>query len=87
MKLVAYRSVNGKRCTLKPEGFYNTVATVYRPEYAALIVRAVNCHDELLQALELAQATIERVNPKVHNSCEGTLYVLRAAIRKAEGRE
>lgn len=40
---------------------------------------------EMLEALELAEATIERVNPKVHNSCGGTLEVIRAAIAKAKG--
>jgi hypothetical protein len=41
----------------------------------------------LLEALELALATIERVNPKVHDSCGGTLGVIRATIAKAKGRE
>ena len=48
--------------------------------------KAEQAAPEMLEALELAQATIERVNPKVHNSCSGTLDVIRAVIAKAGGK-
>ena len=40
---------------------------------------------DMVQALELAEATIERLNR--HNSADGTLQVIRAALKKAEGGE
>lgn len=58
-----------------------TVAVSYDKKDTAIIAAA----PELLDALELAEATIERVNPRVHGSCGGTIEVIRAAIRKAKG--
>jgi hypothetical protein len=39
---------------------------------------------DLLEALQLAKATIERLNR--HNSANGTLDVIRAALSKADGK-
>ena len=50
---------------------------------ATLIVRAVNAHDDLVAALGIAEVTIERLNR--HNSANGTLDVIRAALAKARG--
>ena len=55
---------------------------------AALIVRAVNAHADLLATLEMAKATIERLEVKHaggFSSCSGTLDVIRAALAKARG--
>ena len=53
---------------------------------AAFIVRACNAHDDLLNALQLAVATIERLERHAPNSANGTLDVAKAAIAKAEDR-
>ena len=52
-------------------------------EYAALFASA----PYLLAALEVAQATIERIAPRhgPFSSADGTLSVIRAAIAKAKG--
>jgi len=61
-----------------------TIATVPQTEgNAALIVRAVNCHDELLNALKAAMYQIE-----LHAKKSGGDYILKqclAAVLKAEG--
>lgn len=52
---------------------------------ADLIVRAVNSHAELVAALELAQATIERLTVRrgPFSSTDGTQDVIRAALANA----
>ena len=59
-------------------------STEERAANAALIAAA----PDLLAALEMAVATIERIAPKhgPFSSVDGTLSVARAAIAKAEGR-
>lgn len=52
-------------------------------EQRELICRAVSSHVTMIEALEVAEATIERLNR--HNSANGTLDVIRAAIAKAKG--
>lgn len=49
-----------------------------------LIVHAVNNYDALISALELAEATIERLDGRAKaRSAQGTLDVIRAALAKA----
>ena len=54
---------------------------------AAFICTAVNSHQALVGALELAEATIERLSPQhgPFNSADGTLSVIRAALVLATG--
>ena len=52
----------------------------------AAIISDTTAAPELLEALQLAQATIERLKPHTHgpfSSVDGTLDVIRAAIAKA----
>ena len=51
---------------------------------ASYIVRAVNAHADLVAALEVAEATIERLNR--HSSANGTLDVIRAALAAAKAK-
>jgi hypothetical protein len=66
-------------------GYYNietetyVIAEVYMKKNTSIISAA----PEMLEALELAEATIKRLNR--HNSADGTLDVIRAAIQKAKG--
>lgn len=53
---------------------------------AAFIVRAVNAHEALLDALNLALATIERLKPPTpYDSTQGTRDVIKKSIKQAEG--
>lgn len=49
--------------------------------------RLIAAAPELLNALEMAEATIVRLERHAPGSAQGTLDVVRAAIAKAEGRE
>lgn len=52
---------------------------------AAFIVRAVNSHEGLINALKLAKATIERLKPSVPwEFTQGTRDVIDKAIAQAE---
>ncbi len=60
-----------------------SVATRAEADY---IVRAVNCHDDLIAALELAQGRLNRV-PMFRKSSEliGELSKIRAVLARAKG--
>jgi len=51
---------------------------------AALIVKAVNCHEKLVEALELAEATLQRLAPNGARATQGTRDVIRAALAEGE---
>lgn len=55
------------------------IGTVAQPENGPIVAAA----PDMLGALEVAEATIVRLNR--HDSANGTLDVIRAAIRKAKG--
>lgn len=55
-------------------------------ETAKQIVRAVNAHEELLEALKTAEAVIAVNRERFPVKQDSTLMKLRAAIAKAEGR-
>jgi hypothetical protein len=63
--------------------FADEATSVFRcakPEDAAFIVKAVNCHDELLKALKMFHNTEDKLHgPRAH--CYGCI-----AIAKAESR-
>ncbi len=69
-------------CTISTLGEHGALEGViyYCPQHANV--------QELLVALELAKATIERLTPQhgPFNSSQGTLDVINKAIAKAEGR-
>ncbi len=48
-----YTAVTRKKSTGNPKW---DIARVYTQEHAALIVKAVNCHDDLLEALKDANS-------------------------------
>lgn len=53
---------------------------------AGFIVRACNSHEELLDALRISLATIERIQPpKPYDATQGTRDVIEAAIARATG--
>jgi len=58
------------------------------PEYEAanarLIVRAVNCHEELLEALKIAVKALK--DHDIDESMAGEFEILTDAVEKAEGR-
>lgn len=58
-----------------------TIATVSKGNRAN--ARLIAAAPELLEALELAEATIQRLNR--HDSANGTLDVMRSALNKARG--
>lgn len=67
------------------DSVYLTIAENVVNEDSDFIVRAVNSHNELLDALKLAKATIERLKPPVaYDSTQGTRDVIDQAIAKAE---
>lgn len=55
-----------------------------RPENADFIVRAVNAHEELVEALKLAQRDHERIEPHHADLCD-LCRVIKDAIAKADG--
>lgn len=60
---------------------------IVRDGCKAAIVQAVDAHDDLLNALEIAEATINRLERHAPGSAKGTLDVIHAATAKAtEGR-
>jgi len=95
----AYKRMPGK-CTIEISrlGLRTVIAKIdddeLCPEHhghyeanAEFIVRAVNSHEELVKALNLAEATIQRLATKhrVLMSVQGTLRVTSAALSRAEG--
>ncbi len=74
---------NNACCIYDEDSAGNKIADCINPETAAFIVRAVNAHEELLNALQIAQATIERLDSD-HSSTQGTHDVINEAIAKAE---
>lgn len=71
-------------------GRYGHPASCGKEEDAAFIVRAVNCHEELIQALLNAHGIIDNANPNDHDGalycqCE-TALAYQKAFAKAEGK-
>ncbi len=54
---------------------------------AAFIVRACNAHEELLNALEIAEATLDRIAPDGSRATQGTRDIIRSALAKAKGQK
>lgn len=69
-------------------GSDETVSTVEDYANAALIVRAVNAHDELLAAVQATENWLREYNVQMgpDTGLEGLHEQVRAALAKAEGR-
>jgi hypothetical protein len=62
------------------------IARVYAEHTAYLIVRAVNCHDELVEALEEAESVLALVDKGVTIvTLQRTLPIIQKALAKAKG--
>lgn len=73
--------VTVKRSDIEPSNAETVICDMMSFENAAFIVKAVNCHDELVEAAQLA---LDVLSSSIFREGE-TANILRAALAKAKG--